>query len=641
MGSRIGSIAILLVIAAIVAAVVIVISRLDLLDTGQPDAPVMVVSLDEGELVLLNQPQSITVTISSGNPIATLELFVDTESVVSDLPAYSQDRGAWIGTFVWTPTQLGFADVLIVALDDQGVESVRQIRVEVTDDQARVAAALRVQVLGITPFERFASGATIPIVISATGSQPIERFDMLVNEQHVVSVTPRLGEDGKYLAAIDWTPGETGEVQVTITAVDAAGRKESITTLVILTPQGGATETPQSGEQREESSTPDRPSPENEPTSEIGVARIESPSDGQRFSLDSDFAVDVELAAHNVGTVASALLYITPIGPDNTLGNSVLIHSSEGHATGDYSELVTDVQRWITSSGTYELQLVVFTPEKDRYDDRIVIHVVAVADDQEDQSSTGDSGEEDEGASDSDEIDLAIVTARQVADDRTRLNVSITNTSTVDIERTNVLITVVDASTGAELASAAVTFGIESDDVQTIPLELDLEPGTRVEALVVLEASVDTNTTNNTFQITLSAPDEPTNDQQQEAPPQDEDPEEQDQSEEAVPPEPGPQPDLTFLDAQATNDGYVLLTVINNGAGPANTFIIIIANQAGEQLEVITRRDADAQPLASGGTEILTSLHPHSGTLTITVVTGGNSSELNTADNEMTLEIRQ
>ncbi len=640
MGSRIGSIAILLVIAAIVAAVVIVISRLDLLDTGQPDAPVMVVSLDEGELVLINQPQSITVTISSGNPIATLELFVDTESVVSVLPAYSQDRGAWIGTFVWTPTQLGFADVQIVALNDQGVESVRQIRVEVTDDQARVAAALRVQVLGITPFERFPSGTAIPIVISATGSQPIERFDMLVNEQHVVSVTPRLGEDGKYLAAIDWTPGETGEVQVTITAVDTAGRKESITTLVILIPQGGVTETPQSDEQREESSTPDRPSPDDEPTGEIGVARIESPSDGQRFSLDSEFAVDVELAAHNVGTVASALLYITPIAPDNTLGNSILIHSSEGHATGDFSELVTDVERWITSSGSYELQLVVFTPEKDRYDDRIVIHVVAVADDQQDQSSTGDENE-DEGASDSDEIDLAIVTARQVADDRTRLNVSITNTSSVDIERTNVLITVVDASNGAELASAAVTFGIESDDVRTIPLDLDLEPGSSVEALVVLEASVDTNTRNNTFQITLSAPDEPTDDQQQEAPPQDEDPEEQDQSEEAVPPETGPQPDLTFLDAQATNDGYVLLTVINNGAGPADTFIIIITNQAGEQLEVITRRDADVQPLASGGTEILTSLQPHSGTLTITVVTGGNSTELNTADNEMTLELRQ
>ena len=640
MGSRIGSIAILLVIAAIVAAVVIVISRLDLLDTGQPDAPVMVVSLDEGELVLINQPQSITVTISSGNPIATLELFVDTESVVSVLPAYSQDRGAWIGTFVWTPTQLGFADVQIVALNDQGVESVRQIRVEVTDDQARVAAALRVQVLGITPFERFPSGTAIPIVISATGSQPIERFDMLVNEQHVVSVTPRLGEDGKYLAAIDWTPGETGEVQVTITAVDTAGRKESITTLVILIPQGGVTETPQSDEQREESSTPDRPSPDDEPTGEIGVARIESPSDGQRFTLDSDFAVDVELAAHNVGAVASALLYITPIAPDNTLGNSILIHSSEGHATGDYSELVTDVERWITSSGSYELQLVVFTPEKDRYDDRIVIHVVAVADDQQDQSSTGDENE-DEGASDSDEIDLAIVTARQVADDRTRLNVSITNTSSVDIERTNVLITVVDASNGAELASAAVTFGIESDDVRTIPLDLDLEPGSSVEALVVLEASVDTNTRNNTFQITLSAPDEPTDDQQQEAPPQDGDPEEQDQSEEAVPPETGPQPDLTFLDAQATNDGYVLLTVINNGAGPADTFIIIIANQAGEQLEVITRRDADVQPLASGGTEILTSLQPHSGTLTITVVTGGNSTELNTADNEMTLELRQ
>ncbi len=680
MGSRIGSIAILLVIAAIVAAVVIVISRLDLLDTGQPDAPVMVVSLDEGELVLLNQPQSITVTISSGSPIATLELFVDGDSISSVIPSYSQSRGSWIGTFVWTPLRLGFADVRIVALNDQGAEFVRQIRVEATDDQARVAAELRVEVLGITPLQQFVSGTSIRLAISATGSKPIERFDMLVDGRHIVSVTPflelvpghnescsseqaqtdcesrsgRIDENcdcaighrntDRYIALIEWTPEQSGEVQVTITAIDIAGVEESRTVPVILIPQDGSPSTRDSNVQEQETPTEERAPNDDQPVSEIGVARIESPSDGQRFTLDSDFAVDVELAAHNVGTVASALLYITPIAPDNTLGNSVLIHSSEGHATGDYSELVTDVQRWINSSGTYELQLVVFTPEKDRYDDRIVIHVVAVADEEEeeeDQSSIVDSGEEDEGASDRDEIDLAIVTARQVADDRTRLNVSITNASTVDIERTNVLITVVDASNGAELASAAVTFGIESDDVRTIPLDLDLEPGTSVEALVVLEASIDTNTRNNTFQITLSAPDEPTDDQQQEAPPQDEDPEEQDQSEEAVSPQPGPQPDLTFLDAQATNDGYVLLTVINNGAGPADTFIIIIANQAGEQLEVITRRDADTQPLASGGTEILTSLQPHSGTLTITVVTGGNSTELNTADNEMTLELRQ
>ena len=638
MGSRIGSIAILLVIAAIVAAVVVVISRLDLLNTGGPDAPVMVVSLDEGELVLLNQPQSVTVTISSGNPIATLELFVDSQSVVSVLPSYSQDRGAWIGTFVWTPTQLGFADVQIVALDDQGVESQRQIRVEVTDDQARVAAALRVQVLGIVPLQQFVSGTSIRFAISATGSQPIERFDMLVNDEHVVSVTPVLDESGDYIARIEWTPGQTGEVQVTIVAVDVAGRTESQTIPVILIAQGGSVANPEADDEAQESSTPDQPAEDEQADSGVGTARIESPGDGQQFTLDSDLAIDVELIARNVGAVASALLYITPIAPDNTLGNSVLIHSSEGHGPGDYSELVADVQRFITSSGTYELQLVVFTPEKDRYDDRIVIHIVAVADQDDEQAET--DGVDADSASQSDQIDLVIVTARQVDDDRNRLNVSITNTSSMDIERADVLVTVINASNGAELASAAVTFEIESDGVRTIPLDLDLEPGITVEARVLIEAAVDTNTNNNEFLINLQGPEESGTEERQDSQTSEAGPED-DQQEQTVSPDPGPAPDLTFLDAQATSDGYVLLTVINNGDAPAESFFITIADQSGAQLEVITRRDADAQPLAAGSAEILTSLQPHSGILTITVVAGGDTSEANTADNEMTLEIRR
>ena len=638
MGSRIGSIAILLVIAAIVAAVVVVISRLDLLNTGGPDAPVMVVSLDEGELVLLNQPQSVTVTISSGNPIATLELFVDSQSVVSVLPSYSQDRGAWIGTFVWTPTQLGFADVQIVALDDQGVESQRQIRVEVTDDQARVAAALRVQVLGIVPLQQFVSGTSIRFAISATGSQPIERFDMLVNDEHIVSVTPVLDESGDYIARIEWTPGQTGEVQVTIVAVDVAGRRESQTIPVILIPQGGSVVTPEGDDEAQESSTPDQPSDNEQADSGVGTARIESPSDGQQFTLDSDLAIDVELIARNVGAVASALLYITPIAPDNTLGNSVLIHSSEGHGPGDYSELVTDVQRFITSSGSYELQLVVFTPEKDRYDDRIVIRIVAVADQDDEQAETDDA--DADSAAQSDQIDLVIVTARQVDDDRNRLNVSITNTSSMDIERTDVLVTVINASNGAELASAAVTFEIESAGVRTIPLDLDLIPGITVEARVLIEAAVDTNTNNNEFLITLQGPEESGTEDSQDSQTSEADPQDE-QQEETVNPDPGPAPDLTFLDAQATSDGYVLLTVINNGDAPAESFFITIADQSGAQLEVITRRDADAQPLVAGSAEILTSLQPHSGTLTISVVAVGDTPEVNTADNEMTLEIRR
>ncbi len=627
MGSRVGSIAILMVIGGIVAAVVIVISRLDLLDTGEPDAPVMVLSIDEGELVLLNEPLSITVTISSGNPITTLELFVDEISIFSTLPAYSADRGTWIGSFVWTPERLGFADITVVALDDQGVESVRTIKVEVTDDQARVAAALRVQVLGIAPLQRFLSGTEIHIAISATGNQPIERFDMLVNGEFVASVTPVRNEDGQYIAAFIWTPSNTGEVEVTIVAIDASGRQESETIPVLLVPQDGSAPTREA--QDEAGPEPESDSSEEDATVGVGEARIESPQDGQRFTLDSDLSIDVKLAARNVGAVASALLYITPVAPDNTLGSSVLIHSSEGHAPGDYSERITDVERWITSSGSYELQLVVFTPDDERYDDRIMIRVVAVADGGDDRS---DELQQDDEPPAGDQIDLAIVTARQAEDDRQRLNVSIKNQSTVDIERTDVVITVVDARDGAELASAAVTLGIESDALRTIPLDLDLEPAVDVEAFVLLEALVDTDTSNNRLSITLTGPpeDQPERGQDDQA----------DQQESQGQPEPaGPSPDLTFLDVQATNDGYILMTVINSGAGTAETFFIVITDQSGEQLETISRRDGDAQALGPGDTEILTSLQPHSGTVNITVVVGGDSVEEELDNNRITFQI--
>ncbi|MDE2967228.1 MAG: hypothetical protein OXS30_07070 [Chloroflexota bacterium] len=635
MGSRIGSIAILLMIAAIVVAVIVVINRLDLLDTGEPDAPVMVVSLDEGELLLLNEPRSITVTISSGNPIATLELFVDDAKIADVVPPYSQDRGAWIGSFVWTPEQLGFANVQIVALDAEGVESVRQIRVEVTDDEARVAAALRITILGISPLQQFPTGTTILLAISATGSQPIERFEMLVNDNFVIAITPKRDEStGRYVANIEWKPGERGEVNVTINAVDAAGRTESQTIPVVLIPQDGTAPAADSDDQESQTSTEEGTSSDDSSDGEIGTARIESPSDGERFTYDSDFELDVSLGAQNVGAVASALLYMTPISPDNTLGNSVLIHSSEDHSAGDYRERVTDVERFVTSSGSYELQLVVFTPEDERYDHRIVIHVVAVAGQDSDE---GQEDEQDGEPSTSDDIDLAIVTARQADDDRTRLNVSITNASTVDIERTDVLITVVDATTGAELASAAVTLGIASEDLFTIPLELELDPGERVEALVLLEAGVDTNTSNNTFQISLAPPEISA---QQETELATEADEQQDQQQSTTQPEQtGPSPDLSFLDAQSTNDGYVLLTVINTGDGPAETFSIIISDESGAQLELIGRRAADSQPLGPGETEILTSLQPHAGIISIAIVAGGDVAERNLSNNAITLEI--
>lgn len=643
MGSRIGSIAILLFIGAIVAAVVVIISRLDLLDTGEPDAPVIVVSIDDGELVLLNEPQSITVTISSGSPIATLELLVDESVVAEVIPPYSADRGAWIGTFVWTPERLGFATVNIVALDAQGLEFSQVLQVEVTDDQARVAATLRLAIQGIAPLQQFPTGAVIRIEVEARGGRPIERIDMLLDDQHGASVSPRLQADGTYRAAFEWTPTRPGELNVTFVAVDADGRSETqIVPVIIIEPGGdvspsGARSTIGQADSDSDSET-DSEDPDAFGDGIEGQARIESPSDGQQFTLDDDFTFDVQIAARGVGPIASALLYLTPVAPNNTLGNSRLIHSSDAQDGGDFSERVENVDRWITGSGTYELQLVVFTPEQDRYDHRIRFHVVADAGTQESQSDSSESELWDE-------VDLAIVTARQAADDPRRLNVSITNSSSVNIERINVLITVADANDGAELAAVEVTLDIDSEDLRTIPLDLELEAGDEINALVLLEASGDTRSANNVFPITLVVPSEDPGDLEDQGESTAEDSLAQDEQEAGTddPQQsttPDSAPNLSLLDVQATSDGYILLTVVNDGDAPARTFTIQIADANGVLLETVSRRDADSRPLEPGVVEILTSLQPHSGIVVITVVASSADGEVDVSDNVVTFEVR-
>ena len=640
MGSRIGSIAILLVIGGIVAAVTVLILTLDVINTNEPDAPLMLISLDEGELVLLDEPQSITVTISAGNPIATLELFVNEQSLVSVLPAYSADRGAYIGTFVWTPARLGFADVRIAALDDQGVETERRIRVEVTDDQARVAAALRLQVLGIAPLQQFITGATIRLAISATGSQPIERFDMLVEGDRVISVTSTL-VGGEYLANIDWTPNQTGETEVTIIAIDAAGREESQTIPVILLPQNGVAPEPDDEESADESEPSSPTGPESE-DSGIGAAQFDAPRDGQQFSFDDEFQLNVQLSAPSV-QVASALLYITPVAPDHTLGSSVLIHSFEGPVP-EYRETVAEVERWITSSGSYELQLVVFTPEQDRYDARIMIHVVATATDDEESPIGVDNASQQADTSTptaSDDADLAILTARQAEDNRRQLIVSIVNASTVEIGRTDIKLIVTNVATGAELGVVAVTLKLAADDARSIPLDLTLEAGADVEALIMLESVIDTNPRNNTYRISLSGPESPQANSggslQEDQTSQEDDAD--DETSETERDAPSPSPDLTVLDVLTTVDGFVLVTVSNQGDAPAETFRIVVSDASGETLESIVRGSADSEPLPIGQSEILTSQQPHTGAITLTVLVGGAVAEQNTTNNSITVEI--
>ena len=648
MGSRIGSLAVLIVIAAIVVVVAFVISWLDLLENDIPDAPVIVVSLDDNALVLLDRPQSVTVTISSGHPIATLELFVDDESIISILPAYSAERGSWLGSFVWTPARLGFADLRVVALDDQGVESTRQVRVEVTDDQARVAAALRIDVLGISPLQQLLAGASVLIAVSATGNQPIERIEMFVDGENVASTAPVL-VNGAYTARFEWIPLRTGEVEIKMVAIDAARREESQTIPVIVIPQSGVQTSSTQPERESSASTPVQ-APQTQASDEPRQARIVSPDHDQRFVLEDSLSIDVAIETQGMEAVASALLYITPIGPDSSLGRSILVFSTERSDVGDFSTTVSDIQRWITESGAYQLQLVVFTPENDRYDDVVAIHIVASAM----QPSADDEDPADEDAAVGDGIDLAIVTARQADDDRRQLNVTITNDSNIEVDLATVSIIVVEANDGSELASAVVNLQIGANALRTVPLTLQLEASSNVPAIVLIESDVDSDDSNNAFTVSLAPPPpEPARQDELEDEPDDlADPDalEQDDQEQALEDESVDEidqsessigVDLAIEEVLTATDGRLLLRVVNVGDAPAASFSIVIQDADGEELEVVRRRDANTEPLQPMQSEILTSLIQPSGSISATVVIEGDIPESNLRNNTITLEIAE
>ena len=192
MGSRLGSLIVLILLAGVVAVAAFLIIRLELLSSDPDSESVMIVSLEDDELLLINEPLNINVTITSGAPVTSLALFIDDVGRASSIPAYSQERGYYVGSFPWTPNQLGFTDLRIVAVDEQGQQTVRQLRVEVTDDPQRIAAAFRLTVSGVEPLQQLTLGEPVSITLRTQGAQAIERFEMLIDGELVSTHSPRL-----------------------------------------------------------------------------------------------------------------------------------------------------------------------------------------------------------------------------------------------------------------------------------------------------------------------------------------------------------------------------------------------------------------------------------------------------------------
>ena len=150
----------------------------------------------------------------------------------------------------------------------------------------------------------------------------------------------------------------------------------------------------------------------------------------------------------------------------------------------------------------------------------------------------------------------------------------------------------------------------------------------------MLESDVDEDSTNNTFEIVLSPTAASEEEQQQEEQEQEEETEEDEPAEA----EAEELPDLAFLEARFTDDGFALLTVVNAGEGAAGDFVINVVGEDGVVLETI-ERGASAAPLASRDSEILAGSVAHSGTVVILLDPNDTTAESNESNNLIRVEV--
>ena len=136
MGSRAGSLIVLIVLGVIVVVAVFLVTRFA--GDSESEQPTMAVSLVNDQPVLLGRPLEVAVRASSGEPLSIFTLLVDGVIVTQATPIYDPDQGRYTGVLFWTPGTLGFATLRIVATNTAGTQTDLLVRVDVTDDAQRV-----------------------------------------------------------------------------------------------------------------------------------------------------------------------------------------------------------------------------------------------------------------------------------------------------------------------------------------------------------------------------------------------------------------------------------------------------------------------------------------------------------------------
>ena len=510
-------------------------------------------------------------------------------------------------------------------------------------------------------------GEPLEIEVRAQGSNPISILTLLVDGAIITQATPIFDPDqGRYAAVLFWTPQVLGFANLRIVATDTTGSQTEITRRVDVTDDAErverAREAARGGQPQQtapaqpppptaadgESEAPDEqgaPATPSPAAQDGGAARILSPQDGERYEFGSAAPLTVEIETTGTGPLSSVLVYVTPVLADGSFGRSQLAFAANpdvAATAGVYRETVRGVEEWFPRNGAYDLQLVALTPDQRRFEDFIRITVTGVADseqqsaDASDQEADGDQAEDGGDAEDEELPDLEIVTVRETENG---ISVTVINNGVGPAQQVEVELSVIRIRDASELASTRARVTLAPGQRANVPIEISVSEVT--ETLVALRAQDDADTSNNTYELTLSAtesaPDDGLLEEEQQTSEAQDDTLQQQEAQEPAEPPPAEQPDLAFLEARFTDDGIALLRVINAGDAPSGNFTVRIADAAGELLETITR--GTDSPLAPGEGEILAGRVAHSGSVVITLDPDNLTAESNESNNVIRLEV--
>ena len=567
MGSRAGSLIVLVALGVIVVVAVFLVTRFA--GDSESEQPAMAVSLVNDQPVLLGRPLEVAVRASSGEPLSIFTLLVDGVIVTQATPIYDPDQGRYTGVLFWTPGTLGFATLRIVATNTAGTQTDLLVRVDVTDDAQRV--------------ENWQAE-------TRSGAQ----------------------------------------TQTTEPTTETTEEAES---------EEGADDATESAEQETLAPATD------------GTARILSPQDGLRYELGSGTPLDAVIETTGTGPLSSVLFYVTPVLADGSFGRSQLAFSANPDVQttgGVYRVTVPGVEEWFPRAGTYDLQLVALTTAQERFEDLVRVAATEPSGEADPESETSDIEEEsaeDEESAEAGTADLAILRV-QAAEGG--IAVTLINTGSAEVERGEVALSLIRTRDASLLGSVNALVSLAPEQRANVPLEVSVSEAT--EALIVLEFEGDGDASNNTFQVLLAASDGPGEEELDGDEPADSQDGQLEEGEDAQTGESeveageepeeatGPLADLAFLEAQFTDDGEALLTVVNAGEGEAGEFTIQVQTEAGEVLETIGR-GTGAPPLAPRESEILAGSATHSGTVVIVLDPENTTAESNEGNNVIRMEV--